>query len=245
MVHSHRISACDGPRRLGRSRWEAELTPMQTRKGVMVMSEDIKKIINYISEREANLSRYSDKLRKSVTAVANVFGDADECQVCGFSRLWGDHGKYRIRYSHQVTDTLPEKIQGLKVKVVSSNYKKGRWAEGEYAFVEEVENQHKFTPKVEVSIDFQDEISFYQAEDGDTYFLAFKDHQLVANIVFSEYEADVRELAEISREALKALVRSGRLIDFLKLAAEKLAEAEQEYKQVAEVAEKLAKAVQP
>jgi hypothetical protein len=48
----------------------------------------------------------------------------------------------------------------------------------------------------------------------------------------------------IPRRERKAIIASGRLPKFLKLVAEKLAETEQEYKVVAECAEKMAQAIQ-
>jgi len=50
---------------------------------------------------------------------------------------------------------------------------------------------------------------------------------------------------DVSRKLLKALVSSGALIEFVKIAGETLAKAEQEYSQVADVAEKMAKAIEP
>jgi hypothetical protein len=51
-------------------------------------------------------------------------------------------------------------------------------------------------------------------------------------------------IKDVSRKVLKALVSSGALIEFAKIAEETLAAAEQEYKQVADVAEKMAKAIE-
>ena len=114
------------------------------------------------------------------------------------------------------------------------------------------ETAHVFIPKIRISLDLQDTEHF--AEIGDEpeyYYLATKNGMLhIMGTVACEMDITgwtcwYRQPHEVSREVLKQLVRSGRLIPFLQKIADTLAQEGEEYKQVAEVAEKLAKAVSP
>jgi hypothetical protein len=106
-------------------------------------------------------------------------------------------------------------------------------------------------PGIEVSIDVTDDEPFYTLPATDTspeikYYLAIRNHNLGwVDITYSgENPRNVCDFAhDASRELLKALVKSGRLIPFLQKVADELASKNQEYREVAEVAEKLAKAV--
>jgi hypothetical protein len=60
----------------------------------------------------------------------------------------------------------------------------------------------------------------------------------------SQYNS-TRWISDLSREKIKAFVKSGRLIPFLQKVADSLAVKGEEYKAVAEVAEKMAQAVNP
>ena len=55
---------------------------------------ELTKTIRYIEEREKSLSRYSDKLRRAVERIFNVFGKPSECQVCGYGETRYLHFKY-------------------------------------------------------------------------------------------------------------------------------------------------------
>ncbi|MCR6692757.1 MAG: hypothetical protein MRT15_10220, partial [archaeon YNP-LCB-003-016] len=97
-----------------------------------------------------------------------------------------------------------------------------------------------------VSIDITDTIPFYHNEKYDLdYYLAFRRHDLVIVIRPSGQEEweNIEGPGNISREALKALVKSGRLVEFLKIVSQKLEELNKEYGEVSEAAEKMAKAI--
>jgi len=111
---------------------------------------------------------------------------------------------------------------------------------------------HQFTPKIEVSIDIIDGKPFY-SDEGESYYLAIIDHYL--KIV--ELPKDVKPTTlnapnkytwpmwNAPRWLLKQLTKSGRLLGFLQHVASVLEKAEKEYSEVADLAEKLAKALQP
>jgi hypothetical protein len=107
-------------------------------------------------------------------------------------------------------------------------------------------------PCIEVSIDIKDDEPFYVQPATDIapeikYYLAIRNHNL--GWIYITYSGEnpkhVCDFAyDASRELLKALVKSGRLIPFLQKVADVLTAEGEEYREVAEVAEKLAKAVQ-
>jgi len=102
---------------------------------------------------------------------------------------------------------------------------------------------HQFIPKVHISIDVLDDEPFYWYDDKHyggrvNVFLATKNGGLVIAEYYGEEEAYTLP-SRVSRKMLKELVKSGRLIQFLRKVAEELEKAEQEYGEVAEVAEKL------
>ena len=161
----------------------------------------INQILGYIKEREATLSRYSDKLRQNLQRIFDVFGSPDYCRICN-----DEH--------------------------------KGQTA-------------HDFIPKIRISIELQDTEHF--AEIGDEpeyYYLATRNGRLfIMGTVACEMDITgwtcwYSQPNEVSREVLKQLVRSGRLILFLQKVADTLQAKSEEYREVAQVAEKMAQAVQ-
>jgi transcriptional regulator NrdR family protein len=108
-------------------------------------------------------------------------------------------------------------------------------------------------PKVFVSIDIEDGVPFYTEEEEyriNEYYLAFHKHKLVI-VMKSRGKSEVWSAEklvygphEVSRECLKALVKSGRLLQFLNSVAGKLETMDEEYKEVSEIAEKMAKAIE-
>ena len=225
---------------------------------------ELVKTIKYIEERERSLSRYSDKLRRSLERIFNVFGNPNSCQICGLSEWSGFHKKYYYydcnhpQASVSATDDPKslESYTSYKIVVLEQENPVERWAwddvkKERYVYVNK--NQHKFTPKVFVSIDIEDTLPFYTVEDDeviDEYYLAFRKHEL-AIVVWTRYKGEswtssVRTYGvdQVSRECLKALVKSGRLLEFLKTVSEKLQKMSEEYKEVSEIAEKMAKAIE-
>jgi hypothetical protein len=239
-----------------------------------VAEAELTQIVKYIEEREKTLSRYSDKLRRAVERIFNVFGDPDECQVCEGEEGYFMHFKYyyydypneeyhQYYYIKTGVNEVPSEIHGMKVEVLerdealeSKRPDRSFDKERRVWFVFKTPNYHKFTPKVFVSIDVEDGVPFYTEKHGehydviDEYYLAFQDHELVI-LNKTRYENDVRwpvtnicGVNEVSRECLKALVKSGRLLEFLRMVAEKLQKMNEEYGEVSEIAEKMAKAIE-
>ena len=105
-------------------------------------------------------------------------------------------------------------------------------------------------PTIEVSITFRDKESFAEKETLEhnfSYYLAInEDHELV----IQEINWDIREcpndiyFSNAPRWLLKELVKSGRLSKFFEALAGRLAELNDEYRDAAEKAEKIAKAVE-
>jgi hypothetical protein len=236
---------------------------MQASEGVICVENELLETIRYIKEREEKLSRYSDKLRRAVESVFDVFGDPKECQLCGFTEDRGFHKKYyyygcnsKALWNVYGVDDPNEVQTGYRIVILEQenpsetiawdDVKKER-----YVYVNK--NQHKFTPKIFVSIDVEDGVPFYVEEreyDIYEYYLAFSKHKLVIALrIRGKHEAwSTQRLIygphEVSRECLKALVKSGRLLEFLRMVAEKLQKMNEEYGEVSEIAEKMAKAVE-
>jgi hypothetical protein len=106
-------------------------------------------------------------------------------------------------------------------------------------------------PKIQVSIDVIDDQPFMAEADEYSpnikYYLAIIKHDLgyVETYDNDKYSPkNLRDFDQAPRKLLKALVKSGRLIPFLQKVADVLTAKGEEYREVAEVAEKLAKAVQ-
>jgi len=111
----------------------------------------------------------------------------------------------------------------------------------------------RFEPQISVSIDVIDDMPFKVEEEQDEYapntkyYLAIIKHRLgyVETYDNDRFRAlDLHDFSDAPRELLKALVKSGRLIPFLQKVADILAEKGEEYREVSEVAEKLAQAIQ-
>jgi hypothetical protein len=238
------------------------------------VENELVKTIRYIEERERTLSRYSDKLRRAVERIFNVFGKPSECQVCGYGETRYLHFKYyyypdereeyHTCYSVKVgVDEVPAEVNGMRtevlevdealdadtidVKVKSFDKDRKVW------FVFKNPKYHRFMPKVFVSIDVEDGVPFYSVGDEeavDEYYLALRKHELVI-VMRTRYKneawtsgAKVYGVDQVSREVLKALVKSGRLLEFLKTVSEKLQKMSEEYREVSEIAEKMAKAIE-
>lgn len=105
---------------------------------------------------------------------------------------------------------------------------------------------HEFTPKIRVSIDVCDsEILYSKSNRGsgsaDCYLAIQQSHIVVLEKYFEDvYERDIQDL---SRKHLGDIVRSGRIIPFLKLVAQELQKTGNEYREVAEIAKKMASAL--
>lgn len=142
-------------------------------------------LIKYISKREKGLSRYSDKLRTSLIAIADAI-------------------RY-INISINVTDK-----------------------EAYFDETTEEDDKHGYSVKNFLCIDDHNlcTINRRKTEYGDYH------HQ------------KLWYFSQLPRSELKTLVQSGRLPKFLVLVAQKLEEAETEYGVVAEIAEKMAKAIE-
>jgi len=221
--------------------------------------KELVEVINYIFEKEKNLSRYSDKLRQSWVRIANVFGSKKECQVCSGYENAKQHHHYRFRVENKFFSTKEDAFKYAKTiepnctpRVVPENFDPGRWKdpENKIIYVREIGDTftHKFKPKIEVSIDIVDEQPFYEDEEN-KYYLAIIDHELkISEIPVAISKPQMYKFTwpmwNAPRWLLKQLTKSGRLPHFLKYVAQKLEKMESEYREVAEIAEKLAKALQ-
>jgi hypothetical protein len=166
---------------------------------------ELAEVIQYIAEREENLSRYSDKLRQNLVRISNLFGSKMECRICGEEHV----------------------APGAR--------------------------DHDFVPKIYVSLDIIDTEPFLVEEDEegrDSYYLQLWESKLRIRMkrLYSDGEErfwDWRYFDDASRFVLKQLVKSGRLPKFLSYVAQVLQEKGQEYGEAAEVAAKMADAVNP
>jgi len=207
-------------------------------------------VINYIAEREESLSRYSDKLRESVERIANAFGKKSECQICDMSEGHKNHHRYYEGYRHTAFDELPEKLYNMKVQLVDENYRVNFWGDPETRtiYVRENKDFHKFVPKVEVSLDvegqeFLDAISQYGKELAK---LCIHDHEMMLKSYYEgeEEHAGYSPISVLSRRLLKRIVKEGHITQLLHQTKEALDVATEEYKEVSEIAEKFAKALE-
>lgn len=143
---------------------------------------DFSGIMKYLTEKEGNLAKYSDKLRESILTVeAKLDSLIPSDFLMRGKAFWEEEDEYLGTVTYQIA-TLAEDE---------------KWYAGLYIVK-----------------------SFSTGEIRTTF-------------------------KESSRRVLKALVQSGALLEFATIAAQKLAEAEKEYGQVAEAAEKMAKALEP
>jgi hypothetical protein len=200
--------------------------------------ENLKEVIKYIEEREENLNKYSDKLRENLLKIVNLFGDSNYCRICGnkqkiyFENIALISEKVKEKFKGEVY--IPHDIVFADPELLSEDYKK-------YA-------KHKFTPFIQVSIDIKDVEPFREIEkeyEGKyLYYLAFSDHKLVIEKFDTSLDStEIIYFDEASRETLKEIVKTKALVKFLKYVAEQLKQKEEEFKQVSEIAEKLASIV--
>jgi mRNA degradation ribonuclease J1/J2 len=196
--------------------------------------EDFVGLIKYVEERERNLSKYSNKLRQNLQRIFSIFSPPYCCRICGCSENDQKHIPFRDEQGY-LHDEKTSTVNGITVTYgANKNY------------------SHDFVETVSISIDVQDDVFEERSTDkeGDEQFwLQIVDGDFA---IASGWDHNARWLTNPSgrqswtpdRELLKALVRSGRLPKFLALIAQKLSEAEKEYGDVAEIAEKMAKAIE-
>ena len=208
-------------------------------KKIAAEAANIKGVLEYIQEREGNLARATEKLRRNVERIANVFGDKKLCQICGKDKFHGNHFRYYDRGYHLGFDEMPEKVMGYKAKLVTPEFNPSSWGDPEHRIIYIEEHiSHKFLPKVYVSIEIRDDEPFF-VDDEKEYFLVMGPAGMRVEID-NNGSKKVVGVEDISRRAIKALVKSGRISKFLGIVAEKLEKASEEYQDVAEVAERLA-----
>jgi hypothetical protein len=215
---------------------------------------ELKEIIAYIAEREQSLSNYSDKLRTAVKRIFQQFGD--QCRVCGESSA--RHFALLHCYSVEKIDSRTREEERKACEEAMSCHCGSGLSEEERKRIRgaNVENamrrlgeMHQYRPAIKISIDVQDSVAFRIATIDDMlfeYMLALHDSNLVINRIRVDdekhaYFSDaVEEYKSPSRETLKDLVKSERLISFLRIVKEKIEATSEEYAQVSKLAEKLA-----
>jgi len=211
---------------------------------------DLPQVLAYLREREENLAKYSDKLRKAVERISNVFGHPSKCQVCGNDKdnhipKW----KVLVKYPEQrekwvyayCADTAEEAMQKARSEFGDAALKVEIYEAHEKDRIKD----HKFVPKIHVSIDLRDDEPFYE-DDERTATLAIREGELEAVVHDKEHSEEIGPyyVHDISRTKLKALVRSGRLVKFIQKVKDEVEREEREVRELAEIAEKLAKAVE-
>jgi hypothetical protein len=198
-------------------------------------SPDAASVLKYIAEREQSLGKYSDKLRANVQRFFNIFGDPLKCQICGWSREQGHHAKYMSRKDHTFTDILPE--NGKIVKHDEYGIFGNPVTREEY--FEEVKDIHFHIPQIRVSISMRDE-HFLDEEDHDWWALDVCRNGLA---IWHGGPSGMCNAKNAPLYVLKALITSGRLTAFLQDIADKLKDESEEYKEVADTAERMAQAI--
>jgi hypothetical protein len=197
------------------------------------MVEEIKENISYLAERSESIRRYSRKLRDAIKKIENIFGERTRCRIC--------HKDLEI-YANCVIDR--EKAKEIINTFVEHDVIFSKYADAlddehkRYAF-------HKFVPCIEINAHIRDTEPFF-VENDKKYYLAFRNCEL-AYEVYDENEEMVEwgYITILNVDAIKALVKSQRLIKFLSYVAEKLRTEENELKEVSEIAEKIAQVVRP
>jgi hypothetical protein len=147
---------------------------------------ELTQTINYITERQTNINRYSDKLSDALLKIDKAISNI------------------KISRDFEFLDTEPFYTKEYKEDELESPTEAG------YLLIKDGELKTKY-------------YKYTIYNDG------------------YEEEWNIQQLPRLER---KAIIQSGRLIKFLTTVAEQLAVAEQEYKQVAEIAEKMANAIQ-
>ncbi|MBW2672651.1 MAG: hypothetical protein JRD89_04435 [Deltaproteobacteria bacterium] len=206
---------------------------------------DLLEVLTYLQEKEESLSRHSNKLRKAVARIFGVFGDDRHCQICGqhynahFPR-WKVHYADFYEYYHANDE---QEVRMLAERDGITNIDR----------IEKVEEaaitDHKFVPKVYVSLSIRDERWFASERDESgeitDYYLAMRKGEMVIEAYDHEWlESTTIYPHNLSRKNLKKLVQSGRIPAFIRLMAERVTAEEREVRELAEIAEKLAKAVE-
>jgi hypothetical protein len=208
------------------------------------MEAEMLEVIRYIQERSENLRRYSRKLREAISIIESQFGERNRCRVCRLcTRV---EGEKRLVYANAA-------ISGLKVFDPKAQPLVNKFVEHDELFSEKYldileykyRKPHKFVPCVDVDIDVDDTEPFYVNEYGQKYFLAFRNSELVCIVDEwnGERHKDYKALSDLGRDALKDLIKSKRLIKFLEYVAEELRKREQDFREVSEIAEKMALAL--
>ncbi len=204
---------------------------------------DIKNVLEYIQEREVNLTRATEKLRRNVERIANVFGNRHDCQHCAWQKNGNSHFRYFDRRDHRGYNEIPETLSNRKTKLVTPGFDSGRWGNPKENTISFEEHQHHtFVPKIYISLPIRDDESFFVSGAGEYYYLCFHAGGMKIERNDGDFERYI-EISDLSRQALKALVKSGRIPKFLQKTAEKLDAAKEEYEDVATLAEKLTDAL--
>lgn len=212
-------------------------------------SADLVRTVEYLRERESELSKYSDKLRESVERIANVFGDRDECQICEETEGNKQHHFYFARFDNGSFDELPKEYRNHVVQLVKSDENIGQWGDPDrnITYFEETENPHKFVPKIEISVDAEGEEFTTSAgfEGTERAALCLRKHvvKLKSYIAGSADLPWYTNLKNLPRETLKRVVKERRITELIEIVKQKLDETTKEYKQVSGIAEKLASAL--
>jgi len=183
-------------------------------------------IIDYLAERSENIRRYSRKLRDAIKRIENIFGERTRCRICR---------KDLEVYANCVVDR--EKAKEIINTFVEHDVIFSKYADAlddehkRYAF-------HKFIPCIEIP-NIRDTEPFF-IENNKKYYLAFRSYELVYEVYDDGEMVEWGYITILDTDAIKALIKSQRLMKFLNYVAEKLRSEENELRELSEIAEKIA-----
>ena len=187
--------------------------------------------VEYLREREEELSRYSDKLRAAITRIWSMFGSSFTCQICHVSQAIYDYAEWERLADRdtfmQVRDETHDHDEAVKKLHELGKLKM---------------KLHSFVPKIDLSIDVEGE--GWENEEKVRKALCINNGYMRVKIYDDEAGYEYYNVKDVSRETMKEIVRQGRITQLIDTIKHKLDETTEEYKQVSEIAEKFAVALE-
>ena len=208
----------------------------------MSEDKDILKLIKELENAEEKFEEFADELRENVKKIFELFGDADECRICGYTEKSWMHYKYFSRKDYKRYNELPK---DREVRIIKPN-EKVEPEDDSIEYWELVEEYHEFKPKIQVPIDITSKTPFYKTH-GEwgliEYKLRFRAHRLEIVRYIEQNEAVTFTASEAPLAILRELIKSNGLIDFLKYTVAQLKEQNKSYEGVSKIAKQMAEAI--
>lgn len=176
---------------------------------------EVNQVLTYLSSKADALERWSDKLRISLLKLEDVFNDDSRCRICGQRKNYCTHD---VSKQHQALNPESHEFQPMLRIKLGTDFE----LKDERPFLV---SQGRYGEGVEDFLVFEKGEIGIREEDGS-----------------AEY-AKVYGFGAASREELKAMVKTGRLLAFLQAVGEAVRDREADYKAVSELAEKMAQAI--